>query len=276
MHKILERFVKESQSDFEKLRQLAEQEFHTAEERGVTGRHLLWEVTKGEILAGLQQFLDAEAKWFGDSAPVASKPEISFGPPSPRTGQETDLGEVSVAVDGLGEVWFRGKIDRLDALDDGEVRVRDFKTGKPEPYFDGARGRKASRTVANGQALQLPVYLAAAKSEYQGGCVTASYCFPLADSNVHDVAPYTDNDEEAFHAALAVIIYAARSGVFPATPDGDAERGNCRYCDFKQICPTRRRQIWERKGNHDPAVAPYNNLGGQAAIKDGNDNGNAR
>ena len=268
VHKILERFANEGQSDFEQLRKLAEQEFQTAEERGVTGHHLLWEVTKEEILAGLRQFLDAEAKWFGDSAPVESKPEISFGPR--RNNRATDLGEVRVAVDGLGEVWFRGKIDRLDELDSGEVRVRDFKTGKPEPYFDGAKGRKASRTVANGQALQLPVYLAAAKNEYQGGCITASYCFPLADSNVHDVAPYTDNDEEAFHAALSVIIDAARSGVFPATPDGDAERGNCRYCDFKRLCPTRRRQIWERKGSHDPAAAPYNHLGGKAAIKDGN------
>ena len=270
VHKILERFANEGQSDFEQLRKLAEQEFQTAEERGVTGHHLLWEVTKGEILAGLRQFLDAEAKWFGDNAPVASKPEISFGPPSPRTGQETDLGEVSVAVDGLGEVWFSGKIDRLDALDDGEVRVRDFKTGRPDKYTSGETTQNAV-TVANGQALQLPVYTTAARPIYPKVPVKASYSFPLASTPRNDGRPYDDKKDAAeFHTTLQRIVGTARAGIFPATPDGDAERGNCRYCDFKQLCPTRRRQIWERKGRHDPAVAPYNHLGGKAAIKDGN------
>ena len=88
----------------------------------------------------------------------------------------------------LGEVSFRGKMDRMDVLGD-EVRVRDFKTGKPEPYFDGIQGRKADRTVANGQALQLPVYLEAAQSLFPGKQITVSYCFPLAENNTHDVAP---------------------------------------------------------------------------------------
>ena len=60
-----------------------------------------------------------------------------------------------VVIDDLGEIWFRGKIDRIDTVG-GEVRVRDFKTGKPERYSDGARGRKADRTLANGRAMQLP------------------------------------------------------------------------------------------------------------------------
>ena len=253
VHKILERFVKEGKSGFEELRKLAEQEFKTAEGRGITGRHLLWEVTKGEILVGLREFLDAEVKWFGGSAPVESKAEVQFE-------------KISVAVDGLGDVWFKGKIDRLDVLDDGEVRVRDFKTGRPDKYTSGNTAQNAA-TVANGQALQLPVYTAAARLTYPNAPVKASYSFPLASTPRNDGRPYNDEqDLPEFRTTLQRIVGTARAGVFPATPDGDGERSNCRYCDFKQLCPTRRRQIWERKGRHDPAVAPYNDLGGKAAI----------
>ena len=179
------------------------------------------------------------------------------------------MGEAGISVEGLGEVWFQGKIDRLDAArndDEALVLVRDFKTGKPEPYFDGARGRKADHTVANGQALQLPVYVAAAQEMYSGYSVSASYCFPLADNNTHDVAIYTDADKAEFDAALGAIVGTSRKGIFPATPDSEDNPSNCRYCDFRRLCPTRRRQIWERKGRHDDAVQPYNALGGKAAI----------
>ena len=170
----------------------------------------------------------------------------------------------------MGEVWFRGKIDRLDALDNGEVRVRDFKTGRPDKYTSGETTQNAA-TVANGQALQLPVYTAAARLIYPKVPVKASYSFPLASTPRNDGRPYDDKKDAAeFHTTLQRIVGTARAGIFPATPDGDTERGNCRYCDFKQLCPTRRRQIWERKGCHDPAAAPYNHLGGKAAIKDGN------
>ena len=96
----------------------------------------------------------AEAEWLAGGATEASAEE--------NFGRGTEIGEVSVAIDDLGEIWFRGKIDRIDVVGD-EVRVRDFKTGKPEPYFDGAGGRKADRTLANGRAMQLPVYVAAAR-----------------------------------------------------------------------------------------------------------------
>ena len=135
-------------------------------------------------------------------------------------------------MDGLGEVWFRGKIDRIDVVGD-EVRVRDFKTGKPEPYFDGARGRKATRTLANGRALQLPVYAAAARRNYPDDAVDirASYCFPLADNNTHGVASYTEANQKEFSATLGAIVDGARRGIFPATPetsgDSDQEWGNC-------------------------------------------------
>jgi hypothetical protein len=264
VHRILERFVKERRQTDADLLELAEEEFVIAEGRGVTGYSLLWDLAKEDIRARLQSFASQEAEWLAGVVTEAEA-EAGFGP-------GTDIGEVSVSVDGLGEVWFRGKIDRIDVVGD-EVRVRDFKTGKPEPYFDGARGRRATRTLANGRALQLPVYAAAARRKYPDDAVDirASYCFPLADNNTHGVAPYTEANQKEFSATLVAIVDGARRGIFPATPetagDSDQERGNCTYCEFNRLCPVRRRQVWERKGLSDSdTVQPFNSLGGNAAI----------
>ena len=264
VHRILERFVKERKQTDADLLELAEEEFVIAEQRGVTGYPLLWDLAKEDIRASLRSFATREAEWLAGVVTEAGAEE-GFGP-------ETDIGEVSVTVDDLGEVWFRGKIDRIDVVGD-EVRVRDFKTGKPEPYFDGARGRRATRTLTNGRALQLPVYAAAARRKYPDNAVDvrASYCFPLAENNTHGVAPYTEANQKEFSATLVAIVDGARRGIFPATPettgDSDQERGNCTYCEFNRLCPVRRRQVWERKGLSDgDTVLPFNSLGGNAAI----------
>ena len=101
-------------------------------------------------------------------------------------------------------MWFRGKIDRID-VGDAEVRVRDFKTGRPDSYL--ARGADATpqNSVSNGRALQLPIYLAAAKTAHPDLPVTASYCFPLHDPATYNVAEYSDTDEamrDAFHRCV--------------------------------------------------------------------------
>lgn len=148
--------------------------------------------------------------------------------------------------------------------------MRDFKTGKPDPYREKKDGKEPDRSVANGRALQLPVYLEAARAMYPGKPVSASYCFPLHDKHVHDVGTYTEEDRERFRESLGLIMGLVRQGVFPATPeqsDGDEWGGNCNYCDFKQLCPARKRQIWERKGR-DPMVGPFNRLGNKASMAD--------
>ena len=253
VHKILERFVKESDgSRIEALLDLAEQEFADMESSGITGRYLLWEMQKEAIRSGLSNFLDDEKEWFGGNAPEMSNAEVDFD-------------DVGVDIDGLAEVRFRGKIDRLDVIG-GEVRVRDFKTGSSRRYTSGDTAANAY-TVGNGRALQLPVYVAAARRDYPNSGITGSYCFPLADKPVYDARKYNDEQQDVFHTTLRNILGAARNGIFPATPDGEGQFSNCHWCDFNNLCPTRRRQIWERKG-HDPKAQPFNQLGGQSAISD--------
>ena len=259
VHKILERLVTEHKSSQTELKAVAEEEFAEAEARGGTGYPLLWESAKQMILQALINFQAREKAWLGQT-PSESRAELRFGPTS-------DIGEVNIETPGLGEVSFQGKIDRLDVIGN-EVRVRDFKTGKPDNYRPEL---KDARTVANGQAMQLPIYSEAARKLFPEGEIVATYGFPLADANTHEVARYTEDDEQvqAFHLTVARIIGTARKGIFPATPssDGDGQgRSNCNYCDFRRLCPTRRRQIWERKGRLDSNLKPFSELRSRAAI----------
>ena len=265
VHKILERFVEAGGATQEELLAIAEEEFEKTEVRGATGYHLLWEIEKDEMREGLSQFLVSEGAWLGRT-PESSNAEVDFG-------GDAGTGDVSIELEGVGEVHFRGKIDRVDALGD-EVRVRDFKTGKPDSYREKRGGGDPDRSVANGRAMQLPVYLEAAQAMYPGKPVSASYCFPLDDRHIHDVATYTEEDRERFRESLGLIMGMVRQGVFPATPeqsDGDEWGGNCNYCDFKKLCPARKRQIWERKGRLDPRAAPFNRLGNRASMADDED-----
>ena len=259
VHRVLERFAEDEADTEERLLALTDEEFDDAERRGQTGYQLLWEVTKDEIREGLRSFLAKEGEWLGE-APANSAAEVGFGP-------EAGSQAVQIEVEELGEVSFRGKIDRVDVLTD-EVRVRDFKTGRPDPYRGGKGGKGANRTVANGLALQLPVYQEAAKAMHPGKRVTASYCFPLSDRNTHGVGTYTEDDREQFVDTLRLILRTIRKGVFPATPEGspDGRGTNCSYCDFNRLCPSSRRQTWERKGQSDSAVRPFNDLGNRASM----------
>ena len=252
VHRILEEFVNREMQSEEELLALADAEFAVVEDMGITGYPLLWEMEKETIRAGLRRFSIEDTEWLGG--------------PTLESRAEQNFDDVRMDVPGFGTVRFRGKIDRLDVLA-GEVRVRDFKTGNPRRYLAGSRGGQPDYTIANGRALQLPVYAAAARQLYPDASITASYCFPLSDSTIFDRSPYNDAEGLAgFHDTLRRILGMARSGVFPATPE-EGDHGNCGYCDFNRLCPARRRQTWERKGRNDPDVQPFNALGGRAAIE---------
>ena len=264
VHRILERFVKEGRDTEQQLLELAENEFEDAERRGQTGYRLVWEITKDEIRESLRVFLATDRQWLGQ-APARSGAEVPFGP-------EVEPNGVKIEVEDLGRVSFRGKIDRVDVLA-GEVRVRDFKTGKPDSYMEGSSGRPANRSVTNGRALQLPVYLEAAQVMYPGKRVAASYCFPLSDRNTHGVGTYTEEDRGQFVETLRRVIGMVTGGLFPATPEGspDGRGTNCSYCDFNKLCPSNRRLVWERKGRSDVSVTPFNELSNRASIVEESD-----
>ena len=166
VHEILERFIRHvheqgtlpgpsehwSAEHRDVLRRVAESGFEEAESRGVTGKPLMWEMEREDILTDLYTFLEQDSairERFGVSP---SSVEARFG-----TGGDSWPAAVFELDDGT-VIRFRGVIDRVDVGEGGaSVLVLDYKTGSASPY-----SKLKDDPIDRGQRLQLGVYSLAA------------------------------------------------------------------------------------------------------------------
>ncbi len=260
VHRILESFVVREVQDGqlpspgdawgsearERLFAICEATFRDAEERGVTGKHLLWQLAKQDIRDDLESFLEEESELRRSWGTGQVRVEVEFG--------ASDA--TPAIIDPETQLRFRGKIDRLDISADGKsVLVIDYKTGSPSSYDDMKKD-----IIDGGRRLQLGVYSLAAQRLVTGADdVRAAYWFSTTRGGFRFAPPgYFDiaDDEvgERFRAGVSAIAAGIREGVFPANPGpwvnfGRTRSGpkNCAYCDFDSLCPARRIDIWERK-----------------------------
>ena len=228
--------------------------------------------TLAELQSLSTECKDQSDRWYTDhlSVAIASLGNLGNVANDPQTLLAAVSADPILGNKGRGGSSKNWKRSIGQIKDDFEIATKQLGRRINE-VIDAARQANSSiggYAITNGRALQLPIYWAAARQMFSNQSVSASYCFPLADDGpAHDIAPYTGDDgqDEVFRQSLTHIVTTARKGIFPATPDDDAY-GNCRHCDFSRLCPTRRRQVWERKGRHDPRVQPYNALRSKAAI----------
>ena len=242
------------------LDEIARSHFRDAERRGVTGRPLLWDLARQEILDDLETFLEEDASLRARHGTNRIMAEAQFG---------TGTG-AAVVLDPDTGMSFRGRIDRIDLADDGKsALVIDYKTGSPGPY-----GALDEDVIDRGKRLQLGVYSLAARLLFpEAKKVQAAYWFTRTAARPR-FAPTTlfDIDEgengDRFRHGIASIVDGIGSGVFPARPGpwvGHSVRPgheNCRYCDFNSLCPSRRGDAWQRKKS-DPSIAGYLSLSGE-------------
>lgn len=263
IHKILEDFIVQSGetgllpapgdswtlADSGRLLRIAEAEFAAAEERGVTGKRLLWELEKEDIRDDLHSFLVAEASLREKIGTAEIRAEARFG-----------MGDGSpMVVDEVTGLRFRGVIDRVDISADGNsVLVMDYKTGSPRPYSELSKD-----PVDRGKRLQLGIYsLAARQLAPYADSVSAAYWLTSRQGGFRLAPPkYFDiNDSQTaqrFREGVTTVVSGIQQGVFPANPGNfwNGDFANCRYCDFKTLCPSRRDDAWERKkGDNDAAI----------------------
>ena len=122
-------------------------------------------------------------------------------------------------------VRMRGRMDRVDRLDAGRVRVIDFKTGSP---FDQ---EKADRS------LQLSIYAIAARETFDAGL------FELAIYNLEDNTEVTTGrGEEALvetRAKIAQVAEGIAAGYFEPNPGF-----HCRSCGYRDLCPATERTLY--------------------------------
>jgi len=214
----------------ERLLAIAERAFLAAEERGLTGFPLLWRLQTARIRAVLSAFVRAEA----DSAFGARSPspmlEASFG--------EGAGGEARIALSGGRVLRFRGKIDRLDATEDGaRFVVIDYKA-----RWKAAPSSKDDDPVfRRGETLQLPIYLLAAPTCLGARAPAAGDALyvdlRLSEGKVKGSKPLSTETLAARHADLSeildTIVDGIQSGFFPVFPN---EGDNCRTCDYAAVC----------------------------------------
>ncbi len=236
------------------LESIARSHFQAAENKGVAGKRLLWRLEQDDILSDLYSFLEADADLRGRFGVSPLYLEARFG----REGDPWDAAELP--MDGAPPLKFRGVIDRVDADPSGRnVLVMDYKTGSAGPYT----GLKDD-PVDKGKHLQLAIYSLAARNALGDDAnVTAAYWFTssrggfsLAPPDPLDIAK--EDTLRRFEEGVSVIVSGIRNGLFPANP-GEPDRGdftNCRFCDFKSLCPSRKDALWRRKKRH-PLLAGY-------------------
>ncbi len=263
IHGILERFIKEvakdgrlptpneewSPSQRRRLVEIAEEKFESAESKGITGKPLLWELEKGDMLADLESFLEEDQKLRFDEGTGRIVVEAGFG----------FGGDSQEVVDAETGLRFRGFIDRIDVSADGRsALVVDYKTGGASPYR-----ALDDDPIDAGKRLQLGVYSLAARTLLPGADVRAAYWFTTnrggftrAPSSGFDLG--NEKTIKRFREGIETIVSGIGAGMFPANPGPPARYGpsNCAFCDFDSLCATRRVDLWERKKS-DSGLAGY-------------------
>lgn len=266
IHAILERFLRGLGADdppapdarerhLAQLRQVAEAEARGREERGVTGRPVVWAIERKRIFDDLVRWYDAEVR---DGAYTSLRPrgfEVGFGGPQYRFGDESDAedplsSEAPVPFDAGGlEILLQGRIDRID-LDDARTRFRviDYKTGKTRVKAPPDMGR----------ALQLPLYLHAAAQlldlPVEQGEAQYFYCtsrgeFWRSTFRGDDLVERRDEMDRV----LRTIAEGVDRGYFAPNPGKGAD--NCRFCEYKFVCNAGIDRIMEGKQTDGPAAA---------------------
>lgn len=212
LHKILEDFYGGTD-----LRSAAEAVFATAPQDYGFRPTPLWELQKAELLKRLEETVAALAEVSQGYKPLALEAKFGMGRPSLVLQTEA------------GDVRLHGYIDRIDAAEDGTLRVIDYKSG-------GATISAAH--LREGRRLQLPVYALAAQKALGLGQVTSGFYWHIqkAEASSLKLEKFEDGVNSAFALAIAHVgrhVRGIRAGHFEPKPPAE---GCPAYCPAVNFC----------------------------------------
>jgi len=126
----------------------------------------------------------------------------------------------------VGNYAVRGRIDRIDKLNDGSIEIIDYKTGK------------SKETLSTDDKQQLLLYQIAVQTlpQYRHEGDVSKLTFYYVNDDLRTSFVGKDKDIEKLQDKLLKTIEQIRSGDFGATPNPFV----CQYCDFKEICEFRK------------------------------------
>lgn len=120
-----------------------------------------------------------------------------------------------------------GRIDRVDQLPDGTLRVVDFKTGSPARYS----ARTSGGAFNGGRHLQAGIYAAMAEQQLGKAVQRFEYRFPTLKGANH-VAAYPRQELAQTAGIVEGLLQHVRAGEFVPTTTAD----DCKFCESAPIC----------------------------------------
>jgi ATP-dependent helicase/nuclease subunit B len=257
IHEILELFLQDLRTRGERpspeqrdrhlsrLDEIARAACERMESTGLVGYPVLWEYDQIAIMEDLEEWYDREAADLSQNSLQPETFELRFGWARHRNdgGKGSRDEPFTLSFPG-GDMRFQGRVDRVDIMPDrSSFRVIDYKTGRSNYYQPD--------TFNGGRSLQLPIYLLAT-SDLLGVAwkpSQAEYFFPTRRGEFQRVPLHgdwlTENHDDLVEL-LSGIAQAIENGLFPQITN-IGNQDNCRFCDFKELCPVNVRSIAQRK-----------------------------
>jgi len=236
---------------------LLETEARALEDRGLTGREVVWQAQLSRLRRALRLILGIDSELRAERGSWPIEVEADFG----RRGADPLVLDLPTQ----GRVPFPGSVDRIDATRSGGLIVTDYKTGGGYGYDDIPKLGKAGSEVDlidRGRKLQLVLYSLAARDLYNlpKAQVEAYYWF-VDQGDLHRGGIVDDDQAQRLRTVLDVVVGGIRDGVYPANPGEEKSYPrdtweSCCYCPFDRVCSSTRLEQW-RRVREDPAVRPY-------------------
>lgn len=266
IHRALERFWREERARHEvpvpeeelpaaqdRLEAITRELLDAFAETGLTGPRVLWDQARAEIVQDLRETLRLTVLGDGDWRPGEAI-ELGFGSTLPGGVAPPEIGPVAApGGDGPGGVSFRGRIDRVDLFHDGaKGRVVDYKSGSASLSFKAKRDEEAP-VFHGGAALQLPVYVLAARQrfpEVKDWAAVYDYCTRRGNFQRAEL-PIDDGVLARLGDLVRRLSDDAAAGRFPFIA-GD----HCRWCDYQDVCGPAHDIAFEAKAGCDE-FAPF-------------------
>lgn len=143
--------------------------------------------------------------------------ELTANPPTPKALER----DFTIKVGEKGEQYtIKGRIDRVDAREDGTVEIIDYKTGTPK------------ETLTSEDKEQLVYYHIASEEVFGERPSKLTYYYLDNGTSVSFLG--SDADKERLKVKAARAIATIKQSDFTATPGW-----HCKFCDFRDICEKR-------------------------------------